>query len=112
MQRAERATLEQMEKLKSPVNTVEDTGAGDESTDENVDSDDTNSEDENENRPETIVLTYNDGENDKSIEAELTESDEQDYSLYVLPLYKLTSEEPGRDILYVNDENRLHFHAN
>lgn len=53
---------------------------------------------------ETIVLSYNDGENNKSKEAELTDSDEQDYSVYVLPLYKLTSEEPGRDSLYFNDD--------
>ena len=54
-----------------------------------------------------LVLTYNDGENVKSVEAGLTESDEQDYSLYVLPLYKLTSEEPGRDILYVDEKDSI-----
>ncbi|MHA6258522.1 hypothetical protein ACXYMX_01295 [Sporosarcina sp. CAU 1771] len=55
------------------------------------------------NRTETIVLTYNDGENVKEKEAELTKSDEQDYSMYVLPTYELTSEEPGRDSLLFGD---------
>ena len=32
--------------------------------------------------------------------AELTESDEQDYAISVLPDYTLTSEEPGKDIYW------------
>lgn len=57
----------------------------------------------NEERPETIVLSYTDGENEKEKEAQLTKSDAQDYSVYVLPTYQLTSEEPGRDSLYFDD---------
>ena len=37
----------------------------------------------------------------------LTESDNQDYSMYVLPGYELTAEEPNKDVLYLseNDQN-------
>ncbi|CAM3096249.1 hypothetical protein FITA111629_03175 [Filibacter tadaridae] len=40
-------------------------------------------------------------------DAILTESDEQDYSIYLLPTYTLTSEEPGRDSLYVEGEEEI-----
>lgn len=36
--------------------------------------------------------------------AALQDSDAQDYALYVLPEYTLTSEEPGRDSLYFGDD--------
>ncbi|ARD49141.1 hypothetical protein SporoP37_13790 [Sporosarcina sp. P37] len=36
-----------------------------------------------------------------------TQSDEQDYSMMVLPGYKLTSEEPGRDSLYLEENSEL-----
>ncbi|MBS4207810.1 hypothetical protein [Bacillus sp. FJAT-50079] len=38
----------------------------------------------------------------------LKESDLQNYSLYVLPEYTLTGEEPGKDVLYLT-ENDVHF---
>lgn len=34
-----------------------------------------------------------------------TESDEQNFKIQVLPAYELTSEEPGRDLLYVKDQD-------
>ena len=40
-------------------------------------------------------------------DAQLTDSDAQDYSIYLLPSYKLTSEEPGRDILYVEENDSI-----
>lgn len=39
--------------------------------------------------------------------AELTNSDEQDYSIYLLPNYKLTSEEPGKDSLYLEADGSI-----
>ncbi|CAM4049594.1 hypothetical protein [Lederbergia lenta] len=50
------------------------------------------------------------GMNGKEIEetAHLTESDIQDYSMYVLPAYELTGEEPHKDVLYFT-ENDSHF---
>ena len=40
-------------------------------------------------------------------EAVETKSDEQDYSMMVLPGYKLTSEEPGRDSLYLEEDSEM-----
>ncbi|MDW0109395.1 hypothetical protein [Sporosarcina aquimarina] len=37
--------------------------------------------------------------------AEDTDSDEQDFKMQVLPEYKLTSEEPGRDVLYAEADS-------
>lgn len=37
-------------------------------------------------------------------EGTLTESDEQSYQVYVLPGYELTSEEPGKDSLYLAED--------
>lgn len=42
----------------------------------------------------------NDQTSDVPEEATLTESDEQEFSIYLLPDFTLTSEEPGRDIVY------------
>ena len=33
-----------------------------------------------------------------------TDSDEQDFKIQVLPAYELTSEEPGRDVLYLKEQ--------
>lgn len=48
-----------------------------------------------------------DGNNtsDNLTEAQLTESDEQPFSIKVLPEYTLTSEEPGRDSLYAEQNS-------
>lgn len=40
-------------------------------------------------------------------EATLTESDEQEFSMYLLPDFKLTSEEPGRDIVYSEADDAI-----
>lgn len=40
-------------------------------------------------------------------EATLTESDEQEFSMYLLPNFKLTSEEPGRDIVYSEADDAI-----
>lgn len=45
---------------------------------------------------------------EKEETAFLRTSDNQDYSLYVLPEYTWTAEEPGRDVIYLN-ENGQHF---
>ncbi len=39
--------------------------------------------------------------------ATVVESDEQDYSLSLLPEYALTSEEPGKDSLYLNEDGSI-----
>lgn len=51
-------------------------------------------------------ITEVEGSSDSGVlpEAVTTKSDEQDYSLDVLPGFTLTSEEPGRDSLYSDDK--------
>ncbi|MDV6376873.1 hypothetical protein ORD22_01160 [Sporosarcina sp. GW1-11] len=46
-------------------------------------------------------------EADRMKDAVETKSDEQDYSMMVLPGYTLTSEEPGRDSLYLEEDSSL-----
>ena len=48
-------------------------------------------------------------ENDENTapKADLTQSEEQDYAISVLPNYTLTSEEPGKDSLYVNGDESI-----
>lgn len=54
------------------------------------------------------TLTYSVNEELKEGTAKLTESDEQNYSLYKLDGYSLTGEEPNKDSLYL-DENSAVF---
>jgi len=44
---------------------------------------------------------------DFSNEATLVKSDEQAFSMYILPSYKLTSEEPGKDVLYSETDESI-----
>lgn len=54
-------------------------------------------------------LTYQVGNGDaKEDTAFLKESDIQDYSLFILPAYEFTGEEPGKDVVYYK-ENGNHF---
>lgn len=48
-----------------------------------------------------------DGTDDFLNEAKQVDSDEQDYSIYLLPNYTLTSEEPGRDSLYLDEDGTI-----
>jgi len=56
---------------------------------------------------ETETGTQNETETDITLETTLIESDEQAFSMQVLPNYKLTSEEPGRDILYLESDDTV-----
>jgi hypothetical protein len=80
--------------------------AGLEDTEKDNVSDDSTNETEG-NRPDSIVLNYKEGTADKSADAILTASDEQNYSIYVLPQYKLSSEEPGKDVLYLDEDGSI-----
>lgn len=66
--------------------------------------DDTSAEvDENNNDGEEIV-----DETDNFLnEAVQVDSDEQDYSIHLLPTYTLTSEEPGKDSLYLDEDGTV-----
>ncbi|WP_301108152.1 hypothetical protein [Sporosarcina sp.] len=50
------------------------------------------------------AATDSTGQGDLLAEAVETKSDEQNYSIMVIPGYTLTSEEPGRDSLYSKDD--------
>ncbi|HEY4552294.1 MAG TPA: hypothetical protein VIG80_03805 [Bacillaceae bacterium] len=50
-------------------------------------------------------LSYKAGGEAKEETAFLKESDNQDYSMYVLPNYVLTGEEPNKDVLYYKEED-------
>lgn len=52
-------------------------------------------------------LTYQMNGEEKEETAFLKESDNQDYSLYVLPDYDLTGEEPRKDVLYLKEDDTL-----
>ncbi|HBZ10259.1 MAG TPA: hypothetical protein DEO65_10340 [Bacillus bacterium] len=52
-------------------------------------------------------LTYQMNGQEKEETAFLKESDNQDFSLYVLPGYELTGEEPQKDVLYLKENDTL-----
>ncbi|MCJ8006068.1 hypothetical protein ACFFF5_04950 [Lederbergia wuyishanensis] len=53
-------------------------------------------------------LTYEVNKEKKEDTAFLRSSDQQDYSLYILPEFELTAEEPNKDVLYLKENDR-HF---
>lgn len=75
-----------------------------EEVDKEEDKEEESSEPETEKEDSTESTNDND---DLLTDAIQTKSDEQDYSIQLLPTYKLTSEEPGRDILYVKDNDSV-----
>lgn len=64
------------------------------------DAGDVTEEEPAEDTDDTVEETVNRAE----AEGTLTESDEQSYQVYVLPGYELTSEEPGKDSLYLAED--------
>lgn len=65
------------------------------------------STDENSSENESDESTNDkDNQNDHQVD-ELTQSDEQDYAMLVLPEYSLTSEEPGKDALYATEDSAV-----
>ncbi|PIC64369.1 hypothetical protein CSV79_07010 [Sporosarcina sp. P13] len=54
-----------------------------------------------------VPVAVEEPETDVMKDAVETQSDEQDYSIMVLPNYLLTSEEPGRDSLYLEEDSSL-----
>ena len=80
-----------------------------ETTDENApdEGDDQDVTDQEEERGSERELTYQSGDSQQTGQAKLTESDEMDYSIYVLDGYQLTSEEPNKDVLYWNEDEQV-----
>ncbi|MDQ0214840.1 hypothetical protein J2S13_001237 [Oikeobacillus pervagus] len=52
-------------------------------------------------------LNYTVNDEEKQDTAFLSESDNQKFSMYVLPKYELTAEEPNKDIVFLKDNDRL-----
>jgi len=52
-------------------------------------------------------LTYNVNGEAKEATAHLKYNDNQSYSMYVLPDYELTSEEPGKDVLFLDSDDSV-----
>ncbi|RSK36981.1 hypothetical protein [Bhargavaea beijingensis] len=79
-----------------------------ETTDENVDEEDAQDvTDQEEERGPERELAYQSDSSQQTGQATLTESDEMDYSIYVLDGYQLTSEEPNKDVLYWNEDEQV-----
>ncbi len=57
------------------------------------------------NEEQTKEISYNVGSETKTETAALKTSDNQGYSIYVLPGYELTGEEPGKDLLYQKEND-------
>lgn len=77
------------------------------------DDENNNEEDEETNGVEGNEETDNTDQNndeesdDFAANAKQVDSDEQDFSMQILPEYSLTSEEPGRDSLYLTDDGNI-----
>lgn len=87
------------EETTTPEETVEETE--DESTD------DTNSEEVTEERGPEKTLSFSVKGEPKEETATLTNSDEQNYSIYKLEGFELTGEEPNKDSLYLTENDAV-----
>lgn len=58
-------------------------------------------------RPFEKKIQYSIGGQNKTDTAVLEESDNQGFSMYVLPHYELTAEEPYKDVVYFKDKDQL-----
>lgn len=120
------STQDQEEKDKNQTNEVADKEKNEENTDskdeptenqdQNKENDDTASDEQTTDKnDETNVgakeqtLTYNIKGETKTEKATLVNSDNQDFSIYTLPQFELTGEEPRKDMLFSNavDSNSM-----
>ncbi|WOV85115.1 hypothetical protein PGH26_04080 [Sporosarcina jeotgali] len=72
----------------------EDTASDEEAAEDDATSDSSESESDSSDAEDAAAL-------EGAVE---TDSDEQDFKIQVLPAYELTSEEPGRDVLYLKEQ--------
>lgn len=52
-------------------------------------------------------ITYSFDEQEITETAQLEKSSEQNYSIHVLPGFELVAEEPGKDVLYLNEDSTI-----
>lgn len=86
-----------------PNEEVED----DQTEEDNNDNKDDTQQDGNEIRIMEKNLSYEVGNETKEETAFLKESDNQAFSLYVLPDFTLTAEEPNKDIIHLNEQSEV-----
>jgi hypothetical protein len=97
-------TVDQNQESETGEGTEEGTAAGEEeASNENA----PDEEEQEEARGPERELTYQSGTSQQTGQAKLTESDEMDYSIYVLDGYQLTSEEPNKDVLYWKEDEQV-----
>lgn len=79
-----------------------------EDSDEEANDESSTPEDDAQNDETNDEQENNDAENtDEKPDLTAVESDEQDYSISIFPEYTLTSEEPGRDSLYLTEDGSI-----
>ncbi|MDS9470416.1 hypothetical protein [Sporosarcina pasteurii] len=87
------------------VEKHEDTEKQDEDVSDELENDEKAAE--NDENVEDSVENEKPQSNDFLTIAEQVDSDAQDFSMYILPEYTLTSEEPGRDSLYLTEDGQI-----
>lgn len=98
---AEDAGAEGSDAAGSETDGAEDTEAADEGTASNGEA----AEDDATDDSTDSEANSSDAEDAAALEGAVeTDSDEQDFKIQVLPAYELTSEEPGRDVLYLKEQ--------
>ncbi len=94
---------------KTEPTVVEDETANGEETEPTVVEDETTTDEKEtlEERESEKTLSYTVNGEEKEEVATLTESDEQNYSIYKLEDFKLTGEEPNKDALYLTENDAV-----
>lgn len=98
-------TSEKVEQVEQNGKDTTNKDEADKNKDTEIGSED-NKEDEGPRNPEQKLQYQMNGET-KEETAYLKESDNQNYSLYVLPEYELTAEEPNKDSLYLSENGEV-----
>lgn len=106
-QNQEADTSETNESSDEGTGTGEEETAGEQAPDDEAAEDQQEVSGQQEERGPERELTYQSGGSEQAGQAMLTESDEMDYSIYVLDGYQLTSEEPSKDVLYWNEDEQV-----
>lgn len=74
---------------------------------ENEETNDGNQVEENGARSEEQIIQYNLNGESKEESASLQKSDNQHYSMYVLPGFELTAEEPNKDVVMLSENGHI-----
>ncbi|TCJ06183.1 hypothetical protein [Cytobacillus praedii] len=100
------ASSEDIEQVEQNENAATNNNGADENQNDETGLEEENTEDASPRNPEQNIKYQVNGET-KEETAVLKESDNQNYSLYVLPEYELTAEEPNKDSLYLSEDGQV-----